>query len=71
MPRKKTADPARIKLLDGIAAAEGACAKCYRRARRWFNALDKARRQLSRLHKRLFALDSAPKTATEPRPCNP
>jgi hypothetical protein len=52
MPRK-TRDPVLIGLLDKAKQAQEEFDRWYRRARRAFTAMEKARRRLSRLQRRI------------------
>jgi hypothetical protein len=52
MPRKKT-DPRLVALLDKPAKLQADCERHYARMRRAFNRLDKTRRQLARVSKRI------------------
>jgi hypothetical protein len=62
MPRKRI-DPKRQALEDRVAKLQAECERHYRRMRLAFNRLEKARRALARVSKRLEALDSAPMPA--------
>lgn len=59
MPRKTT-DPRRIALLDKRAMLQAECERHYGRMKRAFNRLEKARRALARIAKRIAALDAQP-----------
>jgi hypothetical protein len=58
MPRKKTSDPRLITLLDKRAKLQADCDKHYRRMRLAFNRLEKTRRQLVRIIKRIDAIET-------------
>ncbi|HTU18982.1 MAG TPA: hypothetical protein VMG10_13055 [Gemmataceae bacterium] len=62
MPRKRT-DPRRIALEDKAAKLQAECERHYRRMRAAFNRLEKARRGLARVVKRIDALDAQPPLA--------
>jgi hypothetical protein len=56
MPRKKTSDPRLIALLDKKAKLQETCEREFRRMRRAFNRLEKNRRQLAKVTKRIDAM---------------
>jgi hypothetical protein len=62
MPRKTT-DPRLIALLDKREKLRADCERHYSRMRRAFNRLEKSRRALTRLAKRIDALQNAQNVA--------
>lgn len=57
---RKRIDPRRVVLQEKAAKLQAECERHYARMRRAFNRLEKARRSLARLSKRIDALDAAP-----------
>ncbi len=55
---RKTTDPRLIALLDKRAKLQAECERHYGRMKRAFNRLEKARRALARIAKRIDALDA-------------
>jgi hypothetical protein len=53
VPRRKTADPVLIRLRDQETAARERFEKLYSRLKRTFNALEKTRRAVVRLQRRI------------------
>ncbi len=63
MPRKRI-DPRRRALEEKAARLQAECERHFRRMRLAFNRLEKARRSLARVVKRIAAVDAAPAAAT-------
>lgn len=55
---RKKVDPRAIKLLDERARTVDRCERWFRRLKRAFTALDKERRRLASIDKRIRALES-------------
>lgn len=61
MPRKRI-DPRRVALEERAGKLQAECERHYRRMRLAFNRLEKSRRALARVTKRIEALDATPVT---------